>query len=86
MSQTPMNLKLALPTKTGFICRPGVVQVFQTQPTLGGQTIVQQRPQTLKPYTTIRPLVPSVTATQINTNTAIQYVRKPTEMTSGLNF
>ncbi|KAA0193153.1 Protein lin-54 [Fasciolopsis buskii] len=79
MSQTPVNVKLALPQKPGFGSRSGVVQVLQTGPNIGGQTIIQQRSPSFKSFTTVRPYIPAANV-QMNTNTAIQYVRKP-EMT-----
>ncbi|VDP94004.1 unnamed protein product [Echinostoma caproni] len=79
MSQPPVNVKLALPQKPAFINRPGVVQVLQTGPSIGSQTIIQQRSPSFKSFTTVRPYVPAA-GVPVNTNTAIQYVRKQ-EMT-----
>ncbi|THD25293.1 Protein lin-54 [Fasciola hepatica] len=79
MSQPPVSVKLAIPQKPGLVNRSGVVQVLQAGPNIGSQTIIQQRSPSFKSFTTVRPYAPA-SGVQVNTNTAIQYVRKP-EMT-----
>lgn len=76
MTQTPVSVRLTLPPKPAFVGRPGVVQVLQAAPPTSGQGIIQLGSPTVKGFTTIRPLIQTS-----NTNTAVQYVRKPCEMT-----
>ncbi|VEL24377.1 unnamed protein product, partial [Protopolystoma xenopodis] len=80
MAQQTVSIKLALPPKPGFPGRPSVVQVLQARPGPCGQTIIQQRSPGFKQITAIRPF-PQTAALPINTNTAVQYQRKPAEMT-----
>ncbi|CAH8654961.1 unnamed protein product [Schistosoma bovis] len=80
MTQPPVSVRLTLPAKQNFIGGSGLVQVLQAQPCSDAQAVIQQRSQNLKPLTTIRPFVPTVPGMAINTNTAVQYVRKPAEI------
>ncbi|KAH8864305.1 Protein lin-54 like [Schistosoma japonicum] len=80
MTQPPVSVRLTLPAKQNFLGGSGLVQVLQAQPCSDAQTVIQQRSQNLKPLTTIRPFVPTVPGMAINTNTAVQYVRKPAEI------
>ncbi|KAF7257954.1 hypothetical protein EG68_04806 [Paragonimus skrjabini miyazakii] len=80
MTQAPMSVKLALPSKGGIAGRPGLVQVLQTTPVSSVQDIGSHGSPVFKTFTTVRPFLQG-SAVQMNTNTAIQYVRKPPEMT-----
>ncbi|CAL8073349.1 unnamed protein product [Calicophoron daubneyi] len=80
MSQ-PVGIKLAIQNKPVFTGRPGVVQVLQATSGAPGQAIIEQRSPAFKQFATVRPFMPSAAGTQLNTNTAIQYVRKPAEVT-----
>ncbi|CAH8655049.1 unnamed protein product [Heterobilharzia americana] len=79
MTQPPVSVRLTLPAKQNFL-GSGLVQVLQGQPCSEAQSIMQQRSQNLNPLNAIRPLVSSVPGMAINTNTAVQYVRKPAEI------
>lgn len=79
MTQTPVTIKLEAPTRPTVVARPGLVQVLQTSQSLGGQSLLQSR-QPVKSFATIRPFISNVPGLRVNTNTAIQYVRKPPEV------
>lgn len=80
MNQQQISLKLAIPQKVGFPGQSNVIQVLQARTGPGGQTVLQQKLPTFSSMPVQSMLTSS--AVQINTNTAVQYARKPQEMTS----
>lgn len=77
MIQQPTGVKVTLAQKQGF--PPNVIQVVHTRPGPSGTSVFQSKSSQFNAV----PMQSLLTAqpVQINTNTAVQYVRKPQEMT-----
>ncbi|VDN15556.1 unnamed protein product [Dibothriocephalus latus] len=80
MNQQPINVKLTIPQKVGFPGNANVYQTFPAQAGPGGHVIFQQKPQEFNQMSV--PSLLTSSAVQLNTNTAVQYARKPQEMTT----
>ncbi|KAG5444157.1 Protein lin-54 [Clonorchis sinensis] len=81
MTQAPVSVKVNIPSKVNMAGRPGVVQILHTNP-LPGQELLQQTTPTFKAFANVRPLITNATPmAAVNTNTAVQYVRKQPEVT-----
>nr|VZI44047.1 unnamed protein product [Spirometra erinaceieuropaei] len=79
MNQQPISVKLTIPQKVGFPGHANVYQAFPAQAGPGGHVIFQQKPQEFNQMSV--PSLLTSSAVQLNTNTAVQYARKPQEMT-----